>query len=109
MAKAATTANAKKSQPIGLCGLREATSIPTTANDTAIKAHNRKELASDDRRIKPAARMSSASAKDDQASQAAAREPIPSTPRPGRSSLAASVTKPLYNTTVSQALRRPLR
>jgi hypothetical protein len=54
---------------------------PTTANGVAIRANNRKKLASGDRMIKPAARMSSASAKEDQASQAAARGVIWTSPR----------------------------
>src|SRR5215210_6216500 len=47
------------------------------------------------------------SAHSDQANQVAVRGLITLTPRP--CSLAPSVTTPLYSTTVSQALRQPLR
>src|ERR687893_641380 len=54
-----------------------------------------------------AADMASVRQASDHASQAAARVFVPPTPR--ARSLVPAVTTPLYSTTVSQALRRPLR
>src|SRR5918995_5158664 len=55
----------------------------------------------------PSAMTNTLAAHTDQATQAAVRRLIPPTPR--CSSLAPSVTAPLYSTTVSQTLGQPVR
>jgi len=106
--RVAAAANAMKSQPTGLWGLREATRAPTVAKGraaettkglraTSLTGHSRNP-----RQIPPTIR-----AHKGQANQATLRWPSRLTPR--SCSLAPSVTTPLYSTTVSRALRLPLR
>src|SRR5215216_7487365 len=112
---------AKQIQPMGLWGRLEAIRAPT-------KGKARKGSMKTNTMLKPpvpqviggctdrgrmmynatfATNMTSARVASDQASQVAARVLIPPTPR--LCSLAPSVTTPLYSTTVSKALRQPLR
>src|ERR687890_303839 len=86
---------------MGFSGRCEAMRAPTTENDTARVRPLRRA------RIGLAAASATPSAHSDQANHAAVRRLIPPTPR--RCSLAPSVTTPLYNTTVCQALRQTLR
>jgi hypothetical protein len=104
---AAEAPKATKSQPTGLYGLREATKAPTVAKGTAVERTRGTRATSltghsrNPRQIPATIRPQKV-----QANPAAGR-PDSSTPRP--CSLAPTVTSPLYNSTVSRALRQPLR
>src|SRR5215212_5375478 len=112
----------QKSQPMGLVGRREAISAPTVGNasqstpvSTAKPSPGLSPRSSGGRGTSPVRKSSeraspmsaTQTAHNDLANQAAVRPLILPTPR--SSSLAPSATTPLYSTTVSQALRQPLR
>src|SRR5919107_5651831 len=103
---------------MGFSGRCEAMRAPTTENDTVRVARvsiDGPQAMKISARVRPlrrariglAAASATPSAHSDQANHAAVRRLIPPTPR--RCSLAPSVTTPLYNTTVCQALRQTLR
>src|SRR5215212_9833613 len=104
------TPDRHKSQPTGFSGRRDATIAPTAASITtvALPSHQSKMwvFGWDTFRAK-SKRLRAVSVKEsahkDHASLAAARALIPATPC--SCSLASTVTTPLYNTSVSQALR----
>src|SRR5215207_2560781 len=110
-------------QPMGLWGRLEAIRAPTIGKARKGKKSTKPPRAlavpqslegcvagaSDKDRtvsVQPPTNMATETAASDQASQGAARVLIPPTPR--LCSLIPSGTTPLYRTTVSQALRRPL-
>src|SRR5918997_4221521 len=104
---------------MGFSGRCEAMRPPTTENDTIWVRRVATEGPDQARkislrvsplrraRIRPATARTTHSRHSDQASHAAVRRLIPPTSR--SCSLAPSVTTPLYNTTVCQALRQTLR
>src|SRR5829696_8309014 len=111
----------QKIQPMALRGWREAMMAPTTENVSSVTRLTitlkgsaslsyvscaPKGLAIRANEIPPASRAT-ASPTSDHASHEAVRVLIPPTPR--SRSFVPCVTTPLYNSTVSKALRQPLR